>query len=175
MEMKKLRTYITLAFLGLVILGVNAQQNAIDKYYQDYRQDDRFTHVSVSSKMFELFLNFEREDPSEQQVIEIIGKLRGLKVLVGSNIEDARGMFSSAVAIPYNDMEELMEITESEKELRFFISETAGKVDELLMVGYEHSQVIMLSIFGDIDLKEIALLSQKMNIDGFEHFENIND
>ena len=41
------------------------------------------------------------------------------------------------------------------------------------MVGYDSAQVFMLSLVGEINLKQIAALSQKMNIDGFEHFKNI--
>lgn len=150
------------------------QSTAVDRYFQDLRLDDRFTHVSVSSKMFDLFVNFEREDEVEQQVIETISKLKGLRVLVGNDIDRASSIFYDIVEKPYQDMEELMQITEAGKAFRFFIMETGGTISELTMVGFEGNQIFILSLVGDIDLKEISELSKKMNIDGFQYFENIN-
>ena len=172
--MQKAIIIFVVLLVSLGATSVYAQQSAIDRHFQEYRLDDRYTHVSVSSKMFDLFLNFEREDPSEQELIEIIGKLKGLKVLVGESIENAADEFKNISAVPYSDMEELMEIAEVNKEFVFFITEKSGKISELLMVGYEGDHLFMLSLIGDIDLKEIAQLSKKMNIEGFEHFENIN-
>lgn len=171
--MQKAIILLVLVTFGLGASSLMAQSSAIDRYYQDYRQDDRYTHVSVSSKMFDLFINFEREDPAEQQLVETISKLKGMKVLVGKSVSDAAGEFKTISSMPYRDMEELMEITEANQEFKFFISETNGKISELLMVGHEGESVFMLSLIGDIDLKEIAQLSKKMNIEGFEHFENI--
>lgn len=171
--MQKVISIIAFLTVALVHIGLS-QNNAVDRYYEEYRFDEQYTHVSVSSKMFDLFVNFEREDPAEQQLIETISKLDGMKVLIGKQLKDAHGEFQRLSSEPYRDMEELMDITESGKEFKFFIRENGGNIDELLMVGYEGSNVFVLSLIGDIDLKEIAKLSKKMDIDGFEHFENID-
>lgn len=167
---------MTLALVA-VMVGMTwmsqAQSTAIERYFKDYRLDDRFTHVSVSNKMFDLFLNFEREDEFEQQVIETISKLDGLKVLIAEHVDNAEALYRDLSNQPYLDMEELMDIRESGKAFRFFILESQGKITELSMVGYEKSSIFILSLIGDIDLKEISKLSEKMNIDGFEHFKNI--
>ena len=160
--------------LCLVSMSLQSQNTAVDRHFQDYRHDERYTHVSVSSKMFELFVNFEREDKTEQQIIETISKLQGLKVLMGSGISDAEEVYESISMRPFSDMEELMNISDSNKSFRFFISERDEMIRELAMVGYEGTQVFILSLIGDIDLKEIAALSKKMDLEGFEHFENID-
>ena len=79
----------------------------------------------------------------------------------------------SVVNRPARDMDELMTVSETDKEFRFYISEANGKISELLMVGFENQNVMIMSLTGDIDLKEIAALSKKMNIDGFENFKNV--
>lgn len=158
--------------LMLCALGLKAQ-TAVDRYFEAYSEDDRFTRISVSSKMFSLFVNFEMDDPDEQDVVETLSKLKGLKMLIGEEVADAKGIFKDAVARPAASMEELMSVTDKEREFRFFITESNGMVSELLMVGYEGQQVMMLSLVGDIDLKKISALSKKMNIDGFEHLKNV--
>ncbi|MDX1686062.1 MAG: DUF4252 domain-containing protein [Saprospiraceae bacterium] len=170
----KLKFNLIIVMLCLVSMSLQSQNTAVDRHFQDYRHDERYTHVSVSSKMFELFVNFEREDKTEQQIIETISKLQGLKVLVGSGISDAEEVYESISMRPFSDMEELMNISDSNKSFRFFISERDEMIRELAMVGYEGTQVFILSLIGDIDLKEIAALSKKMDLEGFEHFENID-
>ena len=164
---------LTMSLMFLMIGTALMAQTGIDRYFDTYSEDDRFTRISVSSKMFSLFVNFEMDDPDEQEVVETLSKLKGMKMLIGNEVEDAKSIFKSAVKLPSGQMEELMSVTDNQREFRFFITESNGMVSELLMVGYEDNQVMMLSIVGDIDLKQISALSKKMNIDGFEHLKNI--
>jgi len=155
--------------------GLMAQNNAVDRYYEQYREDDRFTRISVSSKMFDLFTNFDREDPAEQEVVETISKLKGLKMLVGNDIDGAEAMYKDVVKRPLQEMEELMTVEEKGSKLNFFISEKDGMISELLLVSFGDRQVMMMSLVGDIDLKQISRLSKKMDLEGFEHLENIGN
>ena len=162
------------SLLILTAFSVNAQNNAIDKYYQSYSEDDRFTKISISSKMFSLFTNFDMEDEAEQEVVETISKLKGLKMLVGNELENAKSIYQDALRVA-NNMEELMTIEDKEQELIFYISESGGMISELLMLSYETDQVIMLSLIGDIDLKDISSLSNKMDIKGFDQLDNLEN
>lgn len=168
-------TYIvTLLASVMLSMGAMAQSNSIDKYYEQYQDDDRFTRISISSRMFGLFSNFDREDEAEQEVVETISKLKGLKILVADSIPEAKSIYQAAVKQPSRDMEELMTVQNAGQELRFFITEADGIISELLMVSYDQQSVMLMSLVGDIDLAQISKLSNKMNIDGFEHLENID-
>ena len=85
-----------------------AQSSGIDRYYEKYQGDDRFTQINVSSRMFGLFVNFEMDDPAEQELVKTISKLKGLKMLVGSEIDDANAVYKDAVIYPQKNMDELM-------------------------------------------------------------------
>ena len=164
------RTIISITTILIVCsFSTQAQNNAIDKYYAQYADDERFTKVSISSKMFSLFTNFNLEDESEQQVVETISKLKGLKMLIGNEIENAHSIYGDVISKPSKQMEELMTVEKKDQELIFFISETNGTISELLMCSYESQNVIILSLIGDIDLQEIAELSSKMDIEGFDN------
>ena len=172
--MKKLTISSLVSLLMLICSTLIAQSSGIDRYYEEYKQDDHFTTITVSSKMFSLFVNFEIDDPAEKGIVNTISKLKGLKMLIGKELENAKYTYKDVVAKPNVDMEELLAVKESDKEFRFFITESEGKITELLMVGYEELQVLMISIVGDINLKEIAALSKKMDIEGFEHIKNVD-
>ena len=168
------RFYLLSFAAFLFAFSLNAQNNAIDTYYTNYAEDDRFTKISISSKMFSLFANFDMEDEAEQEVVETISKLKGLKMLVGNELENAKSIYSDALNVA-NGMEELMTVEDKDQELIFFISESKGMISELLMLSYEIDQVVMLSLIGDIDLKDISSLSNKMDIKGFDHLDNLDN
>ena len=59
--MKYFKFLVATLFIGLFSYSnVQAQANAIDKYFQQYVDDDRFTVVYISSKLFELI----KRDPT---------------------------------------------------------------------------------------------------------------
>lgn len=154
-------------------VGIFAQKSAVDRYFEKYQDDDQFTQITVSGKMFGLFVNFEMDDPAEQELIETISKLKGLKMLVSDSMGNAPQLFRELNKKPASDMDELLSIKEESSEFKFYITEANGSINELVMVGREHNGIYILSLVGDIDLKQIAALSKKMNINAFEHFQHV--
>jgi len=170
----KIKYFILLFFFISGGIVASAQSSGIDRYFEQYKDDDRFSQINVSSKMFGLFVNFELDDPSEQELVEAISKLKGLKMLIGQDVANVSDLFNQVAKLPAADMDELMSIKDGSAEFKFYISESDGTIKELLMVGKESAQLILLSLVGDMDLQQIAALSQKMNLEGFEHFQNID-
>ncbi len=170
------KTTLLLTLITVMCCGhVMAQNNAIDKYYETYKEDDRFTRITVSSKMFSLFTNFDMDDPDEQHVVEAISRLKGLKMLVGNDVENPKSLYLDALKKPEKEMEELMTVENTENELKFFISESEGMISELLLVSFSEKNVMMMSLVGEIDLKDISDLSKKIDIQGFEQLEHAGE
>jgi len=165
-------TKITL-LLTLMSFATLAQNNAIDEHFSAYADDDKFTKVSISSKMFSLFANVDSDNPEEDKVIETISKLTGLKMLIGNELENTASLYQEASQTLSGSYEELMTIEDKEHELVFYIEESEGKITELVMVSYEENHLVILSLMGDIDLQELSNLSNKMEIEGFEEFKNL--
>lgn len=171
----KYKLHVLLIAFGTLSFGfAKAQSTAIDKYYSKYSEDDRFTKVYISSKMFGLFTEFESNDEKEKAMAETISKLTGLKMLVGEQIDGANDIFQDLAKAPQGSMEELMTVEKEGAEFKFFIAENGGKISELLMLVGEKTHLMMMSIVGDISLSDLAKLSHHMNINGFEHLENIS-
>jgi CII-binding regulator of phage lambda lysogenization HflD len=169
--MKKI---IALAALMIVLNGAFAQ-DAISKFFTKYQDDESFTQVSVSGKMFSLFTNMEADSPEDKEVLEAISKLKGLKILGKQNTSDARTLYKEAFAlIPINEFEELMSVRDKDKDMKFYIKEKSGKISELLMVMGGTSDFMVLSLFGEIDLKQVSRLGKKMDVKGLENLEKIN-
>lgn len=167
---------IIAAAMILMGLGAFAQGEAVSKFFTKYQNDETFSQVTVSSKMFGLFTNMELEDKEDQEVLNAISKLKGLKILAKDEARNARELYTEANTIlPKNQYEELMYVRDKEKDMRFFISEKGGKIDELVMIAGGSDEFMMLTIFGEIDLKQISKIGSKMEVDGLKNLEHLND
>lgn len=170
--MKKLMIVVTLM---AVMTGVQAQ-DAISKFFSKYQNDESFSQVTVSSKMFGLFTNMEAETPEDKEVLEAISKLKGLKILAKEDARNARELYKEAFSlIPMKDYEELMSVRDKDKDMKFLIKESGGKISELLMVMGGNTDFMVMSLFGEIDLKQVSRIGRKMNVDGLENLEKIDD
>ncbi len=166
--------------VGIVMMAVavaaQAQGDAISKFFSKYQSDETFSQVNMSSKMFSLMANLEVENPEDQEVVNMISKLKGLKILAKEEARNSRELYKEALGmIPAKEYEELMSVRDKDKDMKFFIKESGGKISELVMVAGGNEEFMLLTLFGEIDLKQVSKISKKMNIDGLENLENIKD
>jgi hypothetical protein len=170
--MKKI---IALLIVMAVGTGVYAQGEGVSKFFAKYATDESFTTATISSKMFSLITNMDVQTAEDKEIIDAISKLKGLKVLGKENSSDARALYKEAYAlVSGNSYEELMSVRDKDKDMKFFIRESGGKINELLMVMGGADDFMLLSLFGEIDLKQISRIGRKMNVDGLEKLEKIH-
>jgi CII-binding regulator of phage lambda lysogenization HflD len=164
--------------IALMMVAVNAvfAQDAISKFFTKYQSDESFSQVTVSSKMFNLFTNMEVESKEDQEVLNAISKLKGLRILAKENTSDARALYKEAFAlIPTKEFEELMSVRDKDKDMKFYIKESGGKISELVMIMGGASDFMVMSLFGEIDLKQVSKIGKKMNVDGLQKLEKMNE
>jgi hypothetical protein len=161
----------------LLLAGTGAYaQDAISKFFSKYQDDQSFTEVNVSSKMFNLFTNMEAETPEDKEVLEAISKLKGLRILMKENTSDARALYKEAFAlVPVKEFEELMSVRDKDKDMKFYIRESGGKISELVMIMGGLEDFMVLSLFGEIDLKQVSRIGKKMNVHGLDNLQNLDD
>ena len=164
--------------LSLLSTVVFAQDDAITKYFSKYDNDENFTHVTVTSRMFGLFANLDSEDQEDKELLDAISKVKGLRIIAKDEIStaEADALYNEAFKlIPMKTYDELMTVKDKESDMKFLIKEEKGIITELLMVIHGKTEFFLLSLVGDIDLKQISRLSKTMDIDGFEHLNKIDD
>jgi hypothetical protein len=170
--MKKI---ITVVVLMIVMTGAYAQ-DAISKFFSKYQDDQSFTQVNVSSKMFSLFTNMEADTQEDKEVLEAISKLKGLRILHKENTSDARTLYKEAFTlIPVKEFEELMSIRDKDNDMKFYIKETGGKISELVMIMGGLDDFMVMSLFGEIDLKQVSRIGKKMDVKGLENLQKFDE
>lgn len=169
------RIGILLMFL-IIGSSVCAQEDAISRFFNKYLDDERFTSVFVSGRMFEMFSEVAPGTGEEKEMQELVRQLKGLRILASENI-DGRKMYREATAnLDGKGYEELMRISEgSAEELKFLVKETNGKISELLMLTGQDKSFFLMSIVGNIDLKKLSKLAANLNIQGMDQLKKLNE
>jgi hypothetical protein len=172
-----MKTIIGGLAMMLVSIAAFPQGDAVTKFFAKYQDDETFSQVTVSSKMFSLLMDMQVDNPEDQEVINAISKLKGLRILGKDHTRDGRTLYKEALSLlPAKDYEELMSVRDDDKDMKFFIrsGSGAGKIAELVMVMGGNDDFMVLSLFGDIDLKQIGKIGSKMDISGLDHLHKLD-
>lgn len=172
--MKKI--FVTILIVT-VACNIASAQDAISKFFSKYNNDESFSQVTVSSKMFGLFTNLEAETQEDKEVLDAISKLKGLRILAKQDARNARELYKEAFSlIPVKEYEELMSVRDKDKDMKFLIKEgSSGKINELIMVMGGNTEFMVMSLFGEIDLKQVSRIGRKMDVKGLENLEKMGD
>lgn len=151
------------------------QADAISEYFDKYLEDERFTVVYISGKMFSMISKLDSDDDEFDDFKDVTEKLKGLRILISD--EDAYELYREAKSSinTKNEYELLMTArTKKGNRVEFVVKETNNKIDELLLIsgGKDHDFVLM-SFVGDIDLDKISKLSDAIEIEGIDNLKEL--
>ncbi len=172
--MKNLVSLILITFLGLSSL--TAQLDAINQFFEDYRNNEEFTQINISPKMFEMFANMDEDLDMDAETKEMIQSLTGLKILTTeTNPKKYYKEFLSKVETA--SYEELMTIRDGNSDVKFLVKDSDGGniVNELLLLVGGDDDFVLMSFAGKIHLDKVGKLAKNININGAEHLDNLKD
>ncbi len=153
-----------------------AQGTVVSKYMDKYAGDETFTKVSVSSKMFSLFTEMDGNTQDEKEFLDVISKIKGMKALVSEKVSDPKELYESAISdVNKAGYEELMTVTDAEENVKISIKEKGGVIEELILIAGGKEKFAMLSLYGEIDLKQISKLASMMRVSGMEHLKMLDE
>jgi len=169
--MKKYLLLLPLMFLLHTIAG--AQDDGITRFFNQYVDDERFTVVYVSPKMFQMVSKIEADDPDWEKVRPIVADLTGLRVLTSEEV-DGVAMYKDALSkVPKDEYEELLTVRDGEDNVRIWVKDEGNIVHELLLLVGSPDEFVLLSFTGKIDLDKISDLSKSLDVEGAQHLEKI--
>lgn len=168
---------IFLLFTSMVATNTYAQQqdDAIVRFYEKYMNDERFSTVYFSGRMFRMFSSNSSDDEESKKLNEAASKINGLRMLSSENVDGVKLYREAIQNLNKNGFEELMVVREGNEQFQFMIREEGSIIKELLMISGEVKSFMLMSIIGDIDLKSISKMTEKMDIKGLDKLnENKN-
>ena len=172
LTMKYLSLFLTICFLGMMQFA-NAQSDAIVQYFDKYMDDERFTTVYVSPKMFELVSKVGSSE-MDDDVKDVIKDLKGLRILTTE--EGSAEFYKEAKQkIDTKQFEVLMTVRDEGSNVEFLVKDQGDIIQELLLLVGGEEEFVLMSFVGNIDLNKIAKLSKTLDIEGAEHLDKLED
>lgn len=187
--MKKIVLILAITILPLMSFG----QSIFDKY-EDVEGVSSFV---MNQKMFTMLASIDvnLDDPEDQAFLDMAKKITGLKVYTTGNEKTSADMNATVASyLKTSKLEELMRFKDGDQTVKFYVKEGKDEnhVKELLMVinglkemtkdqditinGKKREiETVLLSLTGDIDLRQVSKITNKMNVPGGEQLKKTGD
>lgn len=168
-----MKNLIFLLFFSFLGTSVFAQIDAIEKYFDKYMDDENFSVVYVSPKMFKMVSKVIDEDTNDE-VADVIKDLKGLRILKTSI--NSKSFFKEAKSkINTNEYELLMTARDNGQNIEFFTKESGDIINELLLMIGGDEDFVLMSFVGNIDLNKVAKLAKTLDIEGADYLKELGD
>ena len=173
MKMNKLILVMALIISPFII---NAQSQ-----FDKFEDIDGVTSVIVNQKAFAMMSKIGAE--SDDEYLNLIKNITTLKVFVTEDTSVSKQMEVEVKSyLVKANLEELMRVKDGKSNVKIYIKEGKNEdfVKELFMFVKDgddksgHDQTVIIYLTGDIDLKQISKLTEKMDLPGGEHLEKAN-
>lgn len=172
MNMKKIG--LLLALICGFSLSAFAQDDAIQKFFSKYMEDERFSRVYISPKMMQMaggFLKNNSEgDKDAQELGALISKIRGIRILSSEEVNGSTLYKEVIGTLSINKYEDLMDVYDKGTNLKFMVREEGGLVRELMMLSGDSGNFTLLSMLGSFTYEDLNMLAEKTNIPGMEEY-----
>ena len=178
--MKKLILIAVIAIMPFMSFG----QSIFDRF----EDNDEVTSVILNGKMFKMLatMGIDVDDDEAQAYINMAKNITGLKVFTTGNDKIAADMNQTVNNyLKSSKLEELMRVKDGNQTVNFYVKEGRDEnhVTELLMFidglkevtkdqditinGKKREiETVLLTLTGDIDLRQISKLTNQMNMPG---------
>lgn len=152
--------------------------------FSGYADMKGVSSMVMTSEMFKLLadIDFESTDPEVKRYIQLIENLEDIKVLTTQDATIAKKMETDVNSyLSSASMSKLMSFKDDGKEVNFYSKPGSkkGAVSQLFMFlkGMEEGEpiTVIMSITGDIDLKEVSKLAQDLEVPGADQLEKVNE
>ena len=162
----------SLAIMLFFSISINAQVDAIDRFFEKYQDDEEFTMVYVSPKMFEMFAKVAG-DELDEELGSLVKDLKGLKVL--RTEKNALQVYKDAgKKIPTQEYELLMTARDEGQNIKILTkTKSEDVIEELLLLVGGDDEFVLVSFVGNINLNDLAKIAGKLDIDGVKHLEKL--
>ncbi len=186
--MKTMKNLI-LALAFVLTSAFSYGQGIFDKY----EDQEGVTSVVINQKMFKMLatMGVDLEDKEAQEYVNMAKNITGFKVFTTGDEKISADMNSTVKSyLKKSDLEELMRIKDGDQTVFFYVKEGKDEnhVKELLMFvnglkemtkgenitinGKKREiETVVLSLTGDIDLRQISKLTNQMNMPGGEQLK----
>ena len=139
-------------------------QNFIDNHFPTYEDLERSTVVHISGKSFDLASVMIPDDANEEvNLQELVASVEALDVVAVDELENAKSEYNRGINILERSYSELMNYKEGEGKFSVFIDEQSEIVYEVVAIGVDETELMLVSITGEMELESIGQIINMIN------------
>lgn len=179
---------------ALIMTSVSTFAQSIFDKFEDNKD---VASVIVNQKMFSMLakIDMDLDDPEAEEYFNMVKKITGLKVFTTGDEQVSADMKATMNQyLKTSNLSELMRIKDGDQTVQFYVKEGSDDdhVKELLMyvtglkeLTKEKSieingkkrefETVLLSLTGDIDLRQISKITNKMDVPGGDKLKKVGD
>ena len=165
--MKKL---VIILVLSIVPFFINAQ-DFVDDMIDKYQGKKGFTTVVINSALFDIAAQID-DDEDLQKMKGMIDNIR-IIAMEDHYISDVNFFDEMKSQVDTKAYVELMTVKEHDNDVIFYVKYAGENIRELLLVAGGHDDNAIISIKGNINLKDLASLSESVHIKGFKYLDEL--
>jgi hypothetical protein len=154
---------------------INAQRSPVDELFDKYSEREGFTVVAISGKMFSMFSDREQADGNEDNFLNKLKSIRILSVNDSTLNETVNFYRELDRKLDMSVYEELMIVKEAQDITRFLIIQKGDIITELLVITGGPGGNSLISIKGELNLKDLSDLSKNAGIQELEKLEEVDN
>lgn len=161
--------YLILSIFFMCV-SANAQISPVEELFEKYKDTDGFTVVNISGKMFGMFASFSETEEGKN----VMSNTEYIKVLSGET-KDVNFYDELKGKMRFSDYEELMTVQEPgevTKMLVKYADASQTKIQEFLLISSSNEENTLISIKGNLNIKDLAGFSSTLGIEELEQLEN---
>jgi len=173
----KLKKIFIVMLLGVFSVSAFGQDDAISKFFDKYMEDENFTMVYISPKVFDMISTISEDNADSgdaKEVSELLKDLKGIRILT-TEVNPQAYYKEATDKLQLNDYEVLMQVRDKKENVRFLVKDDGPVVSELLLLVGGSDSFVLMSFAGKIDLKKISKLAKSLNIEGAEHLKELDE
>ena len=154
----------------LFCMSVRAQTNPIDELFDKYSDKEGFTSVYISGKMFGMLSQLQENEDGKENMMP---KIKSIRILTVDSLNRNKVNFYSELSkkLDFSAYEELMVVREQKEVTKFLVRQNGNIISELLLITGGEGSNSLISIKGDIDLKQLSELSKTTGIEELEQLD----
>ena len=163
--MKFILPLLFLLFPLSAAFGQKLPKDAISNYFSEYVDDQDFTVVYVSGKIFDLVkdadIDLEELDEEEvEAVFDVVKDIQGIRVLHTERNAMARWK-EAKKRIPTDKYELLFKVRTADGDnVEAFVQDESAVISELFLLVGAQDNFVMLSFVGAVDLSKLSDLQR---------------
>ncbi len=128
-----------------------------------------------------MFAEIDSDDPEFDDFQNALKGLESLRLLQYSvkeengDVAEMNKFYKDIQSnIPFDEFKELMIIKDKDSNVNFYAKSDKSVIKEMVMIVEGPDEVVLLSLFGDLDLNYIGKLGSTMNMGGMHYLGNIH-